>query len=72
MTGFLAFLAKYRKFEIAAVAGVVVVGNQFIAGGSIHWVDVAAAIAGSLGVFAVPNTATAAAAPSVVVPPKAP
>jgi hypothetical protein len=56
MNQFLALLAKYRKFLVAGAAGVAVVINETVAGGSVRWIDVVAAIAGALGVAIVPNT----------------
>lgn len=69
MTGFLALLAKYRKFLAAAVAGAVVVVNETVAGGTLHWVDVVAAVVGALGVAAIPNATAVPAAAPVAVPP---
>ena len=68
MTQITAFAGKYAKFLTAALAGVVIVINETAGGGTVHWIDVAAAVLGSLGVALVPN---APAAP-VVVAPKAP
>lgn len=69
MSQFLALVAKYRKFGVAALAGIVVVVNETAGGGTLHWLDVCCAIAGALGVALVPNTTKPAPA---VVPPKAP
>lgn len=57
MTAVLAFVAKYRKFLVALAAGAVIVVNETAGGGTLHWLDVVAAIVGALGVGAVPNAA---------------
>jgi hypothetical protein len=69
VSNLLALAAKYRKFLVAGVAAVAVILNETAGGGSLHWVDVVAAVVGALGVAAIPNTV--AAKPAVVVPPAA-
>jgi nicotinamide riboside transporter PnuC len=69
MTQILALVAKYRKFLVAAVAAVAVILNETAGNGSLHWVDVVAAITGALAVAAVPNAAPAAAPVVAVVKP---
>ena len=72
MTQLLALLAKYRKFEVAAIAGIVVVVNETAGGGTLHWLDVCCAVLGALGVALVPNTPAPAVKSPVVVPPATP
>ncbi len=62
VTQILAFVAKYRKFLVAAVAALAIVVNETAGGGSLHWVDVLAAVVGALGVEAVPNAVAKPAA----------
>lgn len=68
MSQILSFVARYRKFLVAGAAGVAVVVNETVAGGTVRWIDVVAAILGALGVAAVPNAAASVATPSQTLP----
>ena len=69
MSQITAFAGKYAKFLAAALAGVVIVINETAGGGTVHWIDVAAAVLGSLGVALVPNSPAPVAVAKPVVPP---